>query len=269
VTPAADMVGWPAGSAFQFVRVDGSDLDVVAHGGDIDGVRHWASVTKLAAALAVARCVDRGAVSLDEPAGPPGATLAHLLAHASGLGLEEADRQGPPGARRVYSNVGIDLACSVAGAPTAAGEWIENLVFEPLGVNATVRGRPSSGAAGSVCDLVALGRAWLNGDLISDATRHAFLTPFMPALSGVVPGFGRFDPCWWGLGPELHGTKAHWMGTVFSPASFGHFGSSGAMLLVDPVRATILAAAAGAPFGGWAVDLWPAWTDSLATSVVD
>ena len=48
----------------------------------------WASVTKLATAWTVLIAADRGVLDLDEPAGPPGATVRHLLAHASGLPFE-------------------------------------------------------------------------------------------------------------------------------------------------------------------------------------
>src|SRR6185436_18317239 len=53
-------------------------LDAV---GDTQREFEWASVTVL-------RSVEQGRVSLDEPLGPPGSTIRHLLAHASGLGPE-------------------------------------------------------------------------------------------------------------------------------------------------------------------------------------
>ena len=43
----------------------------------------------------------------------PGATLRHLLAHASGLAPERRMRSFAPGARRVYSNVGVELAAEL------------------------------------------------------------------------------------------------------------------------------------------------------------
>ena len=39
----------------------------------------WASVTKLLVALAALDAVQRGLLDLDEPAGPPGSTVRHLL----------------------------------------------------------------------------------------------------------------------------------------------------------------------------------------------
>ena len=55
-------------------------------------LRPWASVTKLLTGLAALVAVEEGIVDLDEPAGPPGSTLRHLLSHASGLPLNDAAR---------------------------------------------------------------------------------------------------------------------------------------------------------------------------------
>ena len=51
-------------------------------------VRPLASVTKLCTSWSVLVAVERGLLSLDDPAGPEGATVRHLLAHASGLPFE-------------------------------------------------------------------------------------------------------------------------------------------------------------------------------------
>ena len=47
-----------------------------------------ASVTKPLSAAALWLAVEEGTVNWDDHVGPPGSTLAHLLAHASGLPLE-------------------------------------------------------------------------------------------------------------------------------------------------------------------------------------
>ncbi len=102
--------------------VVGPDGIVATHG---DGARSfpWASVTKLATALAVLSAVDDGAIDLDEPAGPPGATVRHLLAHASGLPFEGDSAITRVASRRVYSNTGFDvlgaLLAARAGRPFA------------------------------------------------------------------------------------------------------------------------------------------------------
>ncbi|MEX1172477.1 MAG: serine hydrolase, partial [Chloroflexota bacterium] len=77
--------GWGvAHSATAIVGPEG----VIATHGDPDRPYRWASITKLVTGLAVLTAVDDGTITLDEaapPPGPPGATVRHLLAHASGL----------------------------------------------------------------------------------------------------------------------------------------------------------------------------------------
>src|SRR2546425_457645 len=68
----------------------------------------WASVTKLATALAVLVAAEEGVVDLDDAAGPPGSTIRHLLAHASGLPLDGGAPIAEPGRRRIYSNAGFE-----------------------------------------------------------------------------------------------------------------------------------------------------------------
>ena len=73
----------------------------------------WASVTKVLTALAVWVAVEEGTVDWDDPVGPPGSTLAHLLAHASGLAPDRDTVLAPPGTRRIYSNRGFELAAGI------------------------------------------------------------------------------------------------------------------------------------------------------------
>src|SRR6187551_2049010 len=69
----------------------------------------WASVTKLLTATAVLVAAEEGVLDLDEPAGPPGSTVRHLLGHASGLPFDGPRAISKPGQRRIYSNTGFDL----------------------------------------------------------------------------------------------------------------------------------------------------------------
>ena len=194
--------------------------------GELDELRPWASVTKLVTAMAAAVEVEQGRASLDEPLGPPGSTLAHLLAHASGLGLEEGDPVSAAGTRRVYSNLGIDLAAArLAG--NEVWPWLRTRVAAPLGLDSLeLRGRASEG------------------------------------LGGELPGFGRFDPCPWGLGVQLRGDNHHWMGD-WPSASFGHFGRSGSLVLVNLEEGLVLSATSTVEFGPWAKELWPGWTSRV------
>jgi glycosyltransferase involved in cell wall biosynthesis len=104
--------GWGApNAAAAVVRSDGV---VAAHGPREHDFR-WASVTKLVTALAVLVAAEEGTIDLEEAAGPPGSTLRHLLAHASGLPFEGDVPIAQPGRRRIYSNTGFErLADAVA-----------------------------------------------------------------------------------------------------------------------------------------------------------
>ena len=89
---------WGAGAVAVAVVEAGG---VLARYGDEETTFAWASVTKLVTSLAVLVAVEEGTVALDDPAGPPGATLAHLLAHASGCAPDDVSRAlAPPGPRR-------------------------------------------------------------------------------------------------------------------------------------------------------------------------
>ena len=85
-TVAAAVVG-PAGRG---ERSDGRVAVLAAHG---DTTRRFrlASVTKPLVARAAQVAVEEGAFELDTPAGPPGSTVRHLLAHASGVAMQSGD----------------------------------------------------------------------------------------------------------------------------------------------------------------------------------
>ncbi|MCZ9343985.1 serine hydrolase, partial [Streptomyces sp. TRM76130] len=89
---------WPVPTAAAgVVRADGTVLG--AHG-PVQRPFPLASVTKPLAAYAALVAHEEGAIELDEPAGPPGSTVRHLLAHTSGLAFDEHRTAAPPGDRR-------------------------------------------------------------------------------------------------------------------------------------------------------------------------
>jgi CubicO group peptidase (beta-lactamase class C family) len=226
----------------------------------------WASVTKLATALAALVAAEEGAVDLDAPAGPPGSTVRHLLAHASGLPLDGRTPIAKPGERRIYSNAGFEvLAESVAeAAEMPFEEYLRLAVFEPLGLGAVLRGSPASAIEGSLDDLAALGREPLAPSLVAPETLREATVVAFPGLVGVLPGFGRMEPNDWGLGFELRDAKEpHWTGKRNSPATFGHFGRSGTFLWVDPEAGLALACLTDRDFGDWAKDAWPRLSDAV------
>ena len=118
--------------------------------------------------------------------------------------------------------------------------------------------------AGPLRDLLALGREWAVPTLVSAETHDAATSVHFPELAGVLPGFQRFDPCPWGLGVEIRGTKwPHWTGRTNSPSTYGHFGRTGSFLWIDPVAGLVCAGLADRPFGPWAAQAWPQLADAI------
>ena len=244
---------------------------VIATHGDANHRFRWASLTKLATALAVLSTVDQGTIDLDEPAGPPGATVRHLLAHASGLPFEGATAVTRVGSRRVYSNPGFDLLGDLLAEreerPFEAA--LRARVLDPLGMTATaLLERPSQGLHGPLRDLAALASELLRPTLLSAATAHEMRTVAFPGLKGVLPGVGSFDPLDWGLGAEIRDGKVpHWTGTTNSPGTFGHFGGSGTFLWVDPAIDIAVVVLTDRDYGPWALEAWPALSDAVIQAI--
>jgi len=240
---------------------------VLATRGDETRVFRWASVTKLLTACAVLVAAEEGILDLDEPAGPPGSTVRHLLAHASGLPFEGESPIARPGQRRIYSNAGFDLLGSLVtklgGMPFA--DYLAAAVLAPLGMSATgLVDRPSAGAWGSLTDLLALARELQRPSIVAAETLAEATSVAFPGLAGVLPGFGRQEPMDWGLGFELRdGKSPHWTGSRNSPRTFGHFGGSGTFVWVDPDAGVALACLTDREFGNWALDAWPALSDAV------
>jgi hypothetical protein len=254
---------WPGSPAYVVIRLKDGIAERVVENGALDEARPWASVSKMAVAMAFGVENDWDAHAYTQVVGPRGANIANLLSHSSGLGLEESDPVVPVGTKRVYSNYGIDYAVEAIMEDGTPASWLDYRVFSGLGMTTTsLEGRPSSGVVGSTNDLVTLAAAWLRADGIAKETRDRIIKPYMPALNGIVPGFGRFSPCPWGLGPEVRGEKEHWMGD-WPPESFGHFGQSGALMLLNAVEGIGVVATSTEPFGSWAVKLWPEWTSAV------
>lgn len=253
-----ELADWPVGSAA--AAVVGPDGIVDRSGPDEPYA--WASVTKLLTALTVLRAVEDGVLGLDEPAGPPGSTVRHLLAHTSGLTLR--GRPAPrhaPGERRIYSNVGYetlaDLLAERTGAPFTAA--LSRLVLDPLGLSRTVLdGSPASGAAGPLSDVAALASELLAPRVLPPSVVSRLSTVEYPGLPGELPGFGEQRHNDWGLGAEIRDHKSpHWTSQDNSPRTFGHFGRAGGFLWVDPDAGLACVSLSDTDFGSWSADRWP------------
>jgi CubicO group peptidase (beta-lactamase class C family) len=267
----AAVSGWRARTVAVAV-VDAEGL--VAARGPLDAILPWASVTKPVTACTVLAGVDRGLIGLDDAAGPPGCTVRHLLAHASGLSFDDERVLAPPARMRIYSNTGFDVVAEAVSAAAGRpfGSLVHDWVLDPLGMTtARLVGRPSEGMAGSVMDLARFAHELLAPRLLPEGLVEAAATPAFPGLRGVLPGFGLQAPNDWGLGFEIRGTKApHWTGTRSSPGTFGHFGGSGTFLWVDRAAGIALACLTDRPFGAWAGEAWPTISDAvLAAAAAD
>ncbi|KJE24149.1 penicillin-binding protein, beta-lactamase class C [Frankia torreyi] len=226
-----------------------------------------ASVSKLLSAYAVLIAVEEGAIGLADPAGPESSTVAHLLAHASGLAFEGDKVLAAPGTRRIYSNAGFDRLAEVVTRATgiAFADYLAEAVFEPLGMRrASLTGSAAAGVTATLADLRSFAAELLAPTLLSAATSAAATSVAFPGLAGVLPGFGRQDPNDWGLGYEIRGSKnPHWTGRTNAPTTFGHFGQAGTFLWVDPVARLACVTLCDRDFGDWARRVWPPLSDDV------
>ncbi|GGU85297.1 serine hydrolase [Streptomyces litmocidini] len=234
-----------------------------------------ASVTKPLAAYAVLVAYEEGAIDLDEPAGPEGSTVRHLLAHTSGLAFDENRVTAAPGTRRIYSNTGFEaLGDHVAKATDIPfSEYLHQAVLEPLGMTSTtLEGSPAKDGVSTVDDLVRFAAEVQAPRLLDARTVLDAMTVAYPGLTGILPGYGHQRPNDWGLGFEIRdGKSPHWTGANSSPRTFGHFGQAGTFLWIDPDAGRAGGNSTGAacvaltdrPFGPWAVEAWPPFTDAV------
>ncbi|HNF06452.1 MAG TPA: serine hydrolase domain-containing protein [Mycobacterium sp.] len=266
-TPLDVIADWPVPAAS--AAVIGRSGVLAAYG---DGTREYrlASVTKPLVARAAQVAVEEGVVDLDSPAGPPGATVRHLLSHASGYSMHSAQTLAEPGSRRVYSNFGFGVLAETIESQSGIefGRYLSEAVFEPLGMTAS---RLDGGAAAAgfggistVDDLVVFAADLLAPRTVSAQLHAEAISVQFPGLTGVLPGFGVQRPNDWGLGFEIRDDKSpHWTGTRNSPRTFGHFGQTGTFLWVDPARELSLVVLTARDFDEWAKPLWPALSDEV------
>jgi CubicO group peptidase (beta-lactamase class C family) len=262
---------WPVERAATAV-VDPGGTVLGAHG-EQDGLFPLASVTKLLTAYATLIAVEEGAIEWDQPAGPEGSTVRHLISHASGLAFNEHKVVAPPGQRRLYSNAGFevlgDTVAEACGIPFT--EYLGDAVLRPLGMASTVlNGSPAADGESTCADLVRFAAELQAPKLVAPTTLAEATTVVFPGLTGVLPGLGHQRPNDWGLGFELRDHKSpHWTGANNSPATFGHFGRAGTFLWVDPVAGAACVVLTDRTFGDWAKRAWPAYSDAVLVDLGD
>jgi CubicO group peptidase (beta-lactamase class C family) len=118
---------WPVDTVA--AAVVGASGAVVGSHGPQDHPFQLASVTKLLSSYAVLLAVQEGALDWQQPAGPPGSTVRHLISHASGLEYDTPRVSAAPGTKRIYSNTGfVALADAVVSSCALA-----SLITSPKG----------------------------------------------------------------------------------------------------------------------------------------
>lgn len=242
---------------------------MLATHGDTARVFALASVTKPLVARAAQVAVEEGVVNLDTPAGPPGSTVRHLLAHTSGLAMHSDQALARPGTRRMYSNYGFTVLAESVQRESGIefGRYLTEAVCEPLGMVTTrLDGAPLPPGSGRP----RRSRTWRCSRVICCVHRRSRrrCMPTRPrcsfGLDGVLPGYGVQRPNDWGLGFEIRNSKSpHWTGECNSTRTFGHFGQSGGFIWVDPKADLALVVLTARDFGDWALDLWPAISDAV------
>lgn len=266
------LADWPVPSVAAAVVGPGG---VLATHGDIEQEFALASVTKPLVARAVQIAVEEGVIDLDSAAGPPGATVRHLLAHASGVALQSGKVLAKPGTRRIYSNYGFTVLAETVERESGIefGRYLAEAVCEPLSMRST-RLDGGAEAAGFGATSTATDLAAFAGDLLRPSTvsaqMHADATTVQfPGLDGVLPGYGVQRPNDWGLGFELRDAKSpHWTGTRNSASTYGHFGQSGTFIWADPELELALVVLTNRDFGAWALEIWPALSDAVISGKI-
>ncbi len=207
-----------------------------------------------------------------------------------------------------YSNVGYGLLAVVVERKTgrAFPAALQSLVLEPLGIEGYlgdipprpaarvggVRGNhaktplepfnsdfwqslamPWAGLLTTPEGALALVRAFLETPagflalaIVAEAVRNQ--------TGGLAGGFAPpliWDPCPWGLGPDLRGVKSpHWTPAppVLGPESFGHSGASGCLTWADPARGVTWAIlGTRTADSGWLLRRGPAIGEAILSSI--
>ena len=183
-SPLDALASWPVDRAAGAVVGPGGSLDAA---GDTGWPTRIASVTKPLVAYACLVALEEGTLALDRAAGPPGSTVRHLLAHASGLPFEGSEPIARPGERRIYSNTGFERLgeALASAADMSAATYLAEAVLRPLGMGETeLRGSPAKDGWSTVDDLARFAAELLEPTLVAPGTLDE-------ATSEQFPGPGR------------------------------------------------------------------------------
>jgi len=224
-----------------------------------------ASVTKLLTGLALLVALEEGTVDLDEPAGPPGATLATCSAHAPDCGRREQPIT-EPGRRRIYST---RESSSAARMLEERAEMPFADYFRGRGGPATRPRRPARRLArarlsGGRSTTSRARRELLRPTLVAAETLSGATTVQFPGLTGVL---ARLRPAWsrtTGARLELRDAKSAALGPGHAQLPDAPSATSARrhVPLVDPTREPRRRPHRPA-VGDWAKEAWPSFSDAV------
>ncbi|GHD01714.1 serine hydrolase domain-containing protein [Zhihengliuella salsuginis] len=268
-TALGAIADWPVDNAA--AAVVGDDGTRLGSAGDVTRRFRLASVTKLLSAYAALLALEEGALELEQPAGPEGATVHDLLAHTAGYDFGSRDIKAAPRTRRIYSNAGFEVLGETLETETGMtfAQYLDEAVLQPLGMSSTsLEGSPAAGAVSTVEDLEKFAAELMAPRLAAPQTLAEAASVQFTGLAGILPGYGRQQDNAWGLGFEIKANKTpHWTSALNSAATFGHFGQSGTFLWVDPELKVACIALADRDFGTWAVDAWPPFSTGVVQAL--
>ena len=221
----------------------------------------WASVSKLATALATLVAAEEGIVDLDEPAGPPGRPSATFWRMHQGCpSIRPADLPAGPSAHLL--NYGFDVAAALV-AERAEMAFPTYFAHVWAGTGMSLEGSAGSGVSGTIADLAVLAR--------SSRRRSESLPRRSPrrrqcssrASTECCPASAARTRTTGGSASSCE-TGSRRTGPARSTrAAFGP--SDGAARSFGSTRRPGSRSASSRPrrFGNWAVDAWPALSDAV------
>jgi CubicO group peptidase (beta-lactamase class C family) len=226
------------------------------------------SLSKLMLAWATLIAVEDSSISLDDAVGQEGCTVRHLLSHAGGYGFDQTVPNIGPGRRRIYCRrTSYELVAEYVAVKVDMdfGAYLNEAVFEPLGMSSTEsRGSPAARIFSTISDLALFAAELRTPKLLARSTYIEATSPQFPHLKGRSPSVGSFDPCHWGLGPEILGVKSpHWMATRNSAVTFGHLGGTKHFIWIDPVANVACFALTEQNLGPEQLKMWPKFGDEV------
>lgn len=235
----------------------------------------FASVTKLLTTHVIGDAVSSGFVTFEDIIdngyfSKGQVSLADLLSHSSGI-RPEYQECFVPRQKRIYTNEAFEIAGDFV--IQRLGESfskcnIGDLFAQGLGTHLhstiSIDSSCAYSASGTFEDLILFAREMREPTFLDLQTHNRLITPYLPELSGILPGWGNYAQNTFGIGYEIKGDKSpHWSGAKSSPQTYGHFGQSGVFVFHDSIHMVTVSCVTNHDFGPWAKEAFPAMNDNI------